>query len=150
MPNTPCMIGSGTCALCFENYETDEKEFVKELFSTCGAVLEIDEKLFDAVTSVSGSGPAYIYMFLNGMIQGGINGGLSESESKFLAINTMIGAAMLADQSDENLGVLTEKVCSKGGTTIEAVKIYRENHLEDLIVEGIKACRKRSEELSKL
>lgn len=149
MPNTPCKIGKGVCALCCDNIPEEKQEFIIKILSSCGEVLPIQEELFDTVTSVSGSGPAYVYMFMDGMIKGGMNGGLSYEESKKLTVNTLIGTALLASNSSEPLDELTEKVCSKGGTTIEAVKVFREKGLIELLQEGIAACRKRSEELSK-
>lgn len=149
MPNTPCKIGQGISAICYENCTKEHKDFIKSLFATCGAIIEVEEKYFDAITSISGSGPAYVYMFIDGMIKGGIQGGLSYEESKKLAINTVIGASALALQSDESLETLTDMVCSKGGTTIEAVKIYKNEGLQSLIIKGIEACRNRSKELSK-
>ena len=149
MPNTPCQIGKGVCAVVYKNVSEDKKSFIKQLLGCCGEVVDVEEDLFDAVTSVSGSGPAYVYMFIDGMIKGGMDGGLSYNQSKKLAINTVVGAALLASASDELPEALTEKVCSKGGTTIEAVKIYREKGLETLIREGIAACKKRSEEMSR-
>ena len=149
MPNTPCRIGSGVCALYFDNVSDDKKSFIKSLFLSCGDIVEVEEKDFDAVTGVSGSGPAYVFMFLDGMIQGGVKGGLSYEQSKKLAIATIVGAAKLAETDTASLNELTERVCSKGGTTIEAVKVYREKDLQGIIVEGIDACIKRSEELSK-
>lgn len=148
MPNTPCRIGKGVCAVCFDQVAESDKDFVIKMLSSCGDVVQAEEKYFDAVTSVIGSGPAYVYMFLDGMIKGGMNGGLDYDSSKKLAIATLIGTAHLAGQSNESLEDLTEKVCSKGGTTIEAVKIFREKGLETIVQEGIEACRKRSEELS--
>ncbi len=150
MPNTPCKIGKGVCAVVFDKLCDENERFILGLLGCCGEVVSVDEKMFDAVTSVSGSGPAYVYMFIDGMIKGGMNGGLTYEQSKKLAIQTVIGSAMLADASDEKAEALTEKVCSKGGTTIEAVKIYREKGLEELIQEGIEACRKRSEEMGKI
>lgn len=150
MPNMPCKIGEGICALCFSDIEKEEKEFLSKLFEASGQILEINEEHFDAVTSVSGSGPAYVYMFLQGMIKGGINGGLTYCESEKLALATLKGAAGIVANSNEDLDTMVQKVCSKGGTTIEAVNIYREKQLVDIIAEGIDACRKRSEELSKL
>ena len=149
MPNTPCQIGKGVCAVVYKNLNEEKQSFVKQLLSCCGEVVDVEEQYFDAVTSVSGSGPAYVYMFIDGMIKGGIDGGLSYEQSKKLAVNTVIGAALLSLSSDDLPEILTEKVCSKGGTTIEAVKVYREKGLETLIREGISACRKRSEEMSK-
>lgn len=149
MPNTPCKIGKGVCAVVTDKASEENKSFVFGLLGCCGEVVPVEESLFDTVTSVSGSGPAYVYMFIDGMIKGGMNGGLTYEQSKKLAIQTVIGSAMLAESSEEKADSLTEKVCSKGGTTIEAVKIYREKGLEDLIQEGMEACRKRSEEMSK-
>ena len=148
MPNTPCKIGYGISALCFDGYTDDEKEFVKNIFSTCGEIVELEESYFDTVTSISGSGPAYVYMFINAMIKGGIKGGLSFENAKKLTIATMIGASKLCEQSTEDLEVLIDKVCSKGGTTIQAVNSFNNNNLTGIIIEGIDACRKRSEELS--
>lgn len=149
MPNTPCRIGKGVCAVCFRYVSEEKQLFVEKILSTCGKVVPLEEKYFDAVTSVSGSGPAYVYMFIDGMIKGGIDGGLTYEQSKTLAVNTVIGTAYLAENSEEDMDALTEKVCSKGGTTIEAVNIYRQDGLEDLIRKGIAACKKRSEELGK-
>ena len=118
------------------------------MLSACGGVVILDESKFDAVTSVSGSGPAYVYMFAKGMIEGGMNGGLSYEESKQLALNTIIGAADLALNSEENLDTLVDKVCSKGGTTIEAVEVYKDRNLVEIVAEGVEACRKKSALLS--
>lgn len=147
MPNTPCRLGAGVMGMCFEDVSDAEKRYVIDLFSGCGEVVVTDEKNFDAVTSVSGSGPAYVYMFAEGMIKGGMDGGLSYEESKILALNTIIGSALLAKESDLPMDVLTDRVCSKGGTTAEAVKVFRERGLTDILRDGIKACREKSADL---
>ncbi len=149
MPNMPCKIGKGVCGVKFSEVDPVVQTKVNDWLSSCGGIVPIEENCFDAVTSVSGSGPAYIYMFIDGLIKGGMEGGLTYDQSKKLAIETMIGTAESYRNSTEPLSELVEKVCSKGGTTIEAVNIYREKDLEGIIVEGINACRKRSEELSK-
>lgn len=148
MPNTPCKVGKGFCAMRFEGVYEADKKFIKDIFSACGDTLEIDEDKFDAVTSISGSGPAYVYMFISGMIKGGMEGGLSYDEAKTMAVSTVAGAAELARASTESMDKLVDMVCSKGGTTIEAVTVFRQKGLEDIIAEGIKACRLRSQELS--
>lgn len=148
MPNMPCKIAKGVCALCFDKINQENKDFLISLFSTSGDIIEITEDKFDAVTSVSGSGPAYVYMFIQGMIKGGMEGGLTYDESKTLAISTMIGGSELARLSDEPLENLVDKVCSKGGTTIEAVNIYKEKGLIDIIAQGIEACKNKSKTLS--
>lgn len=149
MPNTPCALGKGVCAYYCDNVPLEEKSFVESVLSSCGDIVPITQDQFDAVTGVSGSGPAYVYLIAQGMIQGGVEGGLSYEQSKTLALNTLIGAAELAKTAKEDLDTLIDRVCSKGGTTIEAVKVYRENGLTDLIAKGIGACRKRSSELGK-
>ncbi len=146
MPNTPALIGKGISALTFSN-EVDD--FSTKIFSSVGEIVILEESQFDAVTSVSGSGPAYIYMFLKGMIQGGVEGGLDFETSKKLAIQTMIGASEMFKSSDKNIDDLITAVCSKGGTTIQAVNHYTENNLVEIIAKGIEKCKIRSEELSK-
>ena len=148
MPNTPCMIGSGMSALCFCGYDEEEKEFPLAVFSALGEIIELEEKKFDAVTSVSGSGPAYAYMFAQGMIKGGMNGGLSFEEAKKLTLATLIGGARMIGNSDKKIDDLIDAVCSKGGTTIQAVAYYRLAGLEETIAEGVDRCRARSVEMS--
>ncbi|MCR4661809.1 MAG: pyrroline-5-carboxylate reductase [Clostridia bacterium] len=150
MPNTPCKIGQGICSICFNNYITEEsKLFVKNIFMTCGNIIEIEEEKFDTVTSISGSGPAYIFYFIRSMIESGIKNGLTFEQSRELTINTFIGATKLYEQSNEDLNILIDKVCSKGGTTIQAINTFNENNLDLIIKDGIDRCKKRSEELSK-
>lgn len=148
MPNAPCKIGSGMSALSFYNINEQKKAFIMSLFDACGETVIIDEDKFDSVTSVSGSGPAYVYMFADALIKGGMNGGLSYEASKKLALNTIIGSALLALDSKEELPILVDKVCSKGGTTIEAVEVFRKQKLEEIIIEGMTACRNKSKKLS--
>lgn len=148
MPNTPCKIGKGVSALCFENVSSAEKSFILNIFSACGIVVEVEEGLFDAVTCVSGSGPAYVFMFADAMIKGGMQGGLSYQTSKELALSTIMGTAQLASQSQDSLSNLLDSVCSKGGTTIEAINIFRQNALEQTIVDGMVACKNKSKSLS--
>lgn len=149
MPNTPCRLGYGMCALCFDQVNNDQKVFVKSLFASCGKTIELEETFFDAVTSVSGSGPAYVYSFIDGMIKGGMEGGLTYEQSKILTLQTFLGTVKMVENSDEPLETLINKVCSKGGTTIEAIRTFRDHQLEQIIIEGMNACRNRSKELSK-
>ena len=144
MPNTPCKLGKGVLGVYFRNTTAETKNTVNDWLSSCGEVVEIEENYFDAVTSVSGSGPAYVYMFIDAMIRGGMEGGLTFEQSKKLTLQTMIGTAEMVKISTEPIPDLIEKVCSKGGTTIEAVDLYRKNNLEEIIIEGISACRNKS------
>lgn len=147
MPNTPCMVMSGMSALCFMNYDEEEKNFPRSVFSGMGDVIELPETKFDAVTSVSGSGPAYAYMFIDGMIKGGMNGGLTFEEAKKLTLATIVGGARMVENSEKPIERLIDAVCSKGGTTIQAVNYYRNANLTDIIAEGVDRCRARSIEM---
>jgi pyrroline-5-carboxylate reductase len=148
MPNAPAAIGEGISAVCFDNMSVQDRECIINMLTACGEVIELGEEKFDAFTSLCGSGPAYVYMIMDAMIKGGMNGGLTFVESKTMASATLRGSAAFALQSETPLDIMVQRVCSKGGTTIEAVKIFEEKGLKDIIVEGLDACRKRSIELS--
>ncbi len=145
MPNTPALVGEGMSAVAFsEGYRS---RFVTDIFGSVGKVVELDEKLFDAVTSLSGSGPAYVYMFVKALIEGGMQGGLDFATAKELAVQTVRGAAQMVRLDNRPIDELIDAVCSKGGTTIQAVDSFRADGLEDIVVKGMTKCRKRSEEL---
>lgn len=149
MPNMCCRIGKGICAITVsDNIKTERKEEIFRIFSASGDALELDESKFDAVTAVSGSGPAYIFYMAESMVQGGIAAGLTESESKKLALATIEGAAVMARESKESLSALVDRVCSKGGTTIEAIRHFQSHGFKQIIKDGMSACKKRSEELA--
>lgn len=147
MPNLACKIGKGVAALAF--YNESNTKFATQLFSFCGKVLAIDEEKFDAVTSISGSGPSYVFMFADALIKAGMNGGLTFEESKLLSLATIDGANSLALSATEDLGTLINNVCSKGGTTIEAVDSFKKDNLYEIIDKGVRLCREKSEILSK-
>lgn len=145
MPNTPALAGEGMSVVAFsEGYRS---QFVLDVFASVGKVVELDESLFDAVTSLSGSGPAYVYMFIDALIAGGMEGGLDFATAKTLAVQTVRGAAKMVEISPRPIDDLVDAVCSKGGTTIQAVESFREDGLKDVIVKGMEKCRRRSEEL---
>ncbi|MBR2480819.1 MAG: pyrroline-5-carboxylate reductase [Clostridia bacterium] len=148
MPNTPCSIGKGVMALTFDNCDNYTQSFILSLLKTCGTTLVIEESKFDAVTSISGSGPAYVYTFANAMVQAGVKGGLTFEESKLLTLATIEGSALYANVAEYELETLVERVCSKGGTTIEAVNVFKNRGLSEIVGEGIEACREKSKLLS--
>ncbi|MBO7178143.1 MAG: pyrroline-5-carboxylate reductase [Clostridia bacterium] len=148
MPNTPCVVGKGVMALTFDNCDSEVERFVLSILETCGRTLIIDESKFDAVTSISGSGPAYVYAFADAMVQAGIKGGLTKEESKLLTLATLEGSATYAGIAEFELDTLVERVCSKGGTTIEAITIFKDKGLAEIVGEGIDACREKSKLLS--
>lgn len=145
MPNTPALVGEGMAAVAFS--EGFRSQFVLDIFGSIGKVVELDESLFDAVTSLSGSGPAYVYMFIDALIKGGMDGGLDYESAKTLAIQTVRGSAKMVELSDKPIDALVDAVCSKGGTTIQAVESYRADGLEDTVIKGMVKCRNRSKEL---
>ncbi|MFA5450001.1 MAG: pyrroline-5-carboxylate reductase [Clostridia bacterium] len=150
MPNMPVQIGQGMTALYFDAVAQDTRIFIQKIFDSCGKTLVIDESKFDAVTSISGSGPAYVYLFASALIKGGQDGGLSYEESRLLALQTITGAAGLsAVQNTTDLDEMVDRVCSKGGTTIEAVEVLKARSLEDIVRNAVKACRDKSEHMSK-
>ncbi len=152
MPNTPCSLGKGATGLdCTDFSNKKDVDFIKRLFSSLGEVVSVPEELLSAVTGVSGSAPAYFYLFLKTIVEAGIKHGLSEEQAKKLAVNTMIGAGeMVKKNTDKSLDDLINAVCSKGGTTIEAIKIYYEKGLSEISSQAIDACVARSKELESL
>jgi len=152
MPNTPALIGEGASALFANEKAKPMLDKAMAIFSAVGkAVVVEDEGLIDAVTAVSGSGPAYFFLLMEEMIKAGSSLGLPEAVAKDLVLQTAKGAGMLAveaDKSNEGPAVLRQKVTSPGGTTEAALKIFAEHKLGDIILAGITRARDRSRELS--
>ncbi len=152
MPNTPCSIGAGAVGLDLSDFsDVEDVEFIKKVFSSLATVVLVSEDKLNAVTGVSGSSPAYFYLFLKGIINAGIKQGLSAEDAKRLAVSTMIGAGkMVANNPDKSLDDLINAVCSKGGTTIEAITVYKESGIDAISDNAINACVKRAKELENL
>lgn len=150
MPNLPCSAGFGMMGVDMTDFNrnTDDTEFIYNLFSCMGQVLSVGEEKLDAVTGISGSGPAYTFIFLDSLIDAGIKQGLTADEAKLLALQTVWGSCSMLADSDKPLSELIMSVCSKGGTTIEAVKVFEEKNFRGIIGEAVDACVKRSKELS--
>ena len=152
MPNTPCSLKCGAVGVDLTDFSNeDDVNFIKNLFSAIGSVVEVKEELLGTVTGVSGSSPAYFYLFLKGIVEAGVKNGLSYDDALNLATNTMIGAGkMVLSNPDKSLDDLITAVCSKGGTTIEAVNVYNEMGLDGITDKAVDACIKRSRELENL
>ncbi len=152
MPNTPCSISSGAIGLDVSDFDTkDDVEFISRLLGSLAQLVVVEEDMLNAVTGVSGSSPAYFYMFLKGIIDAGIKNGLSEVQAKTLATNTMIGAGkMVLSNPEKSIDELINAVCSKGGTTIEAVKTFEQYKLNEITYKAIDACIKRAVELENI
>lgn len=149
MPNTPCSIGYGAVGIDMSDL-TDEKDikFVNETFNSFAKVSYVKEEEIGAVTGVSGSSPAYFYYFIKSIVESGVKHGLNYETALNLATNTMIGAGkMIQSSKDKSLDELINAVCSKGGTTIQAINTFNDLNLSDIIDKAITACINRSKEL---
>lgn len=152
MPNTPAAIGKGMMVV-FSNplVSDDVRRFVAELLSASGVVTAIDDEgLMDAVTAVSGSGPAYVFHFIEALTVAAEKAGLPAETAKLLALQTVFGAASLAAEADEEPGVLRQQVTSPNGTTAAALGVLMGgDRLTKLVTEAVEAARLRSIELGK-
>lgn len=149
MPNTPALVGEGMSALCRnQNVSDDELSSIKEIFESFGKTEVVSESLFDTVTAVSGSGPAYVYAFIDALMKYAIESGMTPEQGKAFAAQTVLGAAKMTLSSEESPQKLKENVCSPGGTTIEAVKVLDERGFEDIIKSAAKACEEKSKKMA--
>ena len=148
MPNTPSMLGAGMNAICAgNNVDKADLDRVYELFSKLGRCEIVEEKLFDTVTGVSGSGPAYVYMFIDAMANAAEKDGMPREQAVAFAAQTALGAARMVLETGEDPKALCDSVCSPGGTTIEAVNIFKEEDLYGLVEKAQHACVKKSESM---
>jgi pyrroline-5-carboxylate reductase len=149
MPNTPALVGLGQTGLFARTAVTaDDKKWIEEVVTTTGALLWVEEEpLLDAVTALSGSGPAYVFFFIEAMVEAGIKMGLSPEQAKQLAIGTFEGASQLAKSASEPPAVLRERVTSKGGTTHAALTLMQSAHMSELFQSALRAAQHRAHEL---
>ncbi len=150
MPNTPALVGKAMTALCASSNVSDgEKETATALMNAIGSSLWVDEKDMNAVTAVSGSGTAYVFLFLEALAEAGVKSGLDADTAKTLAVATLHGSIHLAEKSGESLQKLRENVTSKGGTTEAALAVLMgENALKKLLENAVTAAVKRAEILA--
>ena len=149
MPNTPTLIGAGAAGYSFgTGVNQAQKDFVINLLSAAGVAMEVSEDLQDAVTATSGSGPAYFFAFVEAMITGAKELGLSDEVATQLTVQTMIGAAKLLETSGKSASTLRENVTSPNGTTFAALQSFKSQDLELIVAKAMKAARDRSIELS--
>lgn len=152
MPNSPIEIGMGVTGFCASpQVNLDQIRMVEQLLSTTGRTAFFkNEELMDAVTALSGSGPAYFFYFVQCMIEAGIEMGFEASVSSLLVKQTMLGAFHLLNSSDLPLEDLIKTVASKGGTTEAAFRIFHQGKLNEVVKDGIFAAKNRGAELSNL
>jgi pyrroline-5-carboxylate reductase len=148
MPNMAAVVSEGVTCIA-RNDLVKRIEEVKSVFTGIGGVVEIEEKLMDAVTALSGSGPAYLFYLAGSMIEAAVDMGIDERKAEMLVKQTLYGASCLLQGSDETPEKLIKKVASKGGTTEAALGVFREDGLKEIIKTAIKKAGERSGELSK-
>ncbi|EDS76957.1 pyrroline-5-carboxylate reductase [Clostridium massiliodielmoense] len=150
MPNTPALVGEGMSALCPNANITDEelKEIVK-LFECFSKVEVIEEKYINAVTALTGSSPAYVYMFIEALADGAVLEGLPRDKAYKMAAQAVLGSAKMVLETGKHPGALKDDVCSPGGTTIEAVYSLEKSGFRAAVIESIEKCVRKAESMSK-
>ena len=149
MPNTPALVGKGMSALYARTgVSAAQRQQVETIMATTGEFLWVDdEQQLDAVTALSGSGPAYVFYFLEAMARAGTAMGLTPAQAHQLAVGTFVGASELARQSDESPQVLRQRVTSKGGTTYAALQSMEQDGVGEAFVRAMQAAQQRAHEL---
>lgn len=152
MPNTPALIGAGITGLYADpSVDADERRQAEMVLGAVGKTLWIaDEAMMDAVTAVSGSGPAYVFYFIESLRDAALALGFTEEQARLLAIETVVGAAVLAAASQEDVSVLRQRVTSRGGTTEAALNSLDADQVKAAFVRAIKAADARGRELGEL
>ncbi|MBI4949306.1 MAG: pyrroline-5-carboxylate reductase [Deltaproteobacteria bacterium] len=150
MPNTPAIVREGMTGLVAGmGAGKNDLKLARAVFESVGKVVVVEnEHLLDAVTGLSGSGPAYVFYFMEALVEAGRELGLTEADSRLLAMQTTLGAALLAIESDKDLPELRKMVTSPGGTTMQGMAKLEEAGFRDAVIKAVKAATKRAKELS--
>jgi pyrroline-5-carboxylate reductase len=150
MPNTPAMVGEGMSALCLNGrVNKDELNEVIEIFNSFGKAEIIEERLMDYIPAVSGSSPAYVFMFIEALADGAVKDGIPREKAYKFAAQAVFGAAKMVLETGMHPGALKDNVCSPGGTTIEAVYALERNNFRGTVIEAMKACTDKTVAMSK-
>ena len=150
MPNTPALVNEGMSALCRNKNITDEDlNTVKSIFDSFGKSEVVSENMIDAVIGVSGSAPAYVFMFIEAMADAAVSAGMPRKQAYKFASQAVMGSAKMVLESGKHPGELKDMVCSPGGTTIEAVKTLEEKGLRNAVIKAMEDCIEKSKEMSK-
>lgn len=150
MPNTPCLVGAGASAYSLGEAATaDDGELVRSMLETVGTAVEVPESALDAVTGLSGSGPAYVYQIIEALSDGGVRVGLPRHVATQLAAQTVLGAAKMVLETGEHPGVLKDAVTSPGGTTIAGLHELERSGLRAALMNAVEAATSRSQELGR-
>lgn len=148
MPNTPALVGEGMAAISVsENVSETEKENILRIFNSFGKAELVPEYLMDAVTAVSGSSPAYVFMFIEAMADAAVMGGMPRNQAYTFAAQAVLGSAKMVLETGKHPGELKDMVCSPAGTTIEAVGVLEETGLRSSVIKAVTACIEKSKKM---
>ncbi|WP_026507812.1 pyrroline-5-carboxylate reductase [Butyrivibrio sp. MC2013] len=148
MPNTPALVGEGCTAVCRNELISDQDlSFVMSIFESIGKASVVNENLMDVVVGVSGSSPAYAFMFIEAMADAAVEGGMSRQQAYQFAAQSLLGSAKMVLETGKHPGELKDMVCSPGGTTIAAVHTLEEKAFRGTVMDAIKACIDKSRQL---
>jgi pyrroline-5-carboxylate reductase len=149
MPNTPALVGAGAAGFCRGRHATwSDAELVARMLSTVGIALEVSEPMLDAVTGLSGSGPAYVFEMIEALSDGGVLMGLPRASATQLAAQTLLGAARMVLETGEHPGQLKDAVTSPGGTTIAGLHVLEQGGMRGLLMSAVRAATERSRQLA--
>jgi pyrroline-5-carboxylate reductase len=150
MPNTPALVGAGASGFALgTNATAADGELAKKLLSAVGLALQVKENLLDAVTGLSGSGPAYVYQFIEALSDGGVAAGLPRDIATKLAAQTVLGGAKMVLETGQHPGALKDQVTSPGGTTIEGLHELEKGKLRATVISAVRAATEKSKKLGK-
>lgn len=148
MPNTPALVAAGCTGFCVnENVNGEEKRLAEKLFSSFGKAIEVPERLMDTVGSVSGSSPAFVFMFIEALSDGAVAEGMSRAQALEFAAQAVYGSAKLVLESGMHPGELKDMVCSPGGTTIQGVRTLEKGGMRSTVMDAVIACVEKSKKL---
>ncbi len=150
MPNTPAMVGAGITAICRGNFVTDQQlALAEQIFATVGRTVVVDEKNMDAVTGLSGSGPAFLYIIIEALAEAGVNVGLPRDIATLLAAQTSYGAAKMVLETGSHPALLKDEVTTPAGCTVEGILELEEGGLRVTLIKAVKRATERARELAR-
>lgn len=142
MPNTPALVGEGMTGVSYnkDEFSFEQRDVVDRFFNSFGKVVYVDEKLMDVIVCASGSSPAYVYMFIEALADSAVKYGIKRDDAYKLVAQTVLGSAKMVLETNEHPGVLKDKVCSPGGTTIAGVAALEEHNFRNAVIKATDAC----------